>query len=595
MLIPLGFVFWMILSHDIPLEISKETTYITEPLTEEGLVDYFRALELKRYPKNMKTDENGYRILVRELGPSSDGEDPLAQQTYEKLGLDPTTKPTVTYEEPYAFLQNHLHSLQAEDEDSLDNLYAKLDHPWTLEMMPMMGPWLEKNGPALDVIAEAVRKPTFCCPMVRVSDEQDLICISTIPDMQRMRSFVRGLPARAYYHLGTGQIDKAIDDIITIKRLGRHVGRQGTFVEALMGISFEGFANSIDLAGSLEHQPTKAQLQRFLQALQNLPAPTTLQEIMLRERYGLLDITQKMAQRQEGYEVRDVFADYRPEGWHGFATKLNSSLGFDWNITMSHINWYYDNLDTIDFAERERALEKQMMTMQFLFLSSRSEMLADYLASLFMPNNEAVQRAFHRVQCCNRVQRITLAMLLYEKNHGRLPPAYTVDKDGEPLHSWRVLLLPYMGEKAEKLYERIQLDEPWNSLHNQKFHTAAVEFYQCPSAELKPGQTIYSVVTGEKTAFQPGEGKKLDQFGPESGTMILVIENHTPCNWMDPKSDLTESNVKEIFEEEIGDRIHPGIIMIGLRSGGFRSISRSIDPEAFQHGLEGTDQKWDDY
>ena len=49
-----------------PLRISKETTYITEPLTSDGTrVDYFAALEKDCYPPEMKTDDNGYRILVR--------------------------------------------------------------------------------------------------------------------------------------------------------------------------------------------------------------------------------------------------------------------------------------------------------------------------------------------------------------------------------------------------------------------------------------------------------------------------------------------------------------------------------------------------
>jgi len=36
------------------------------------------------------------------------------------------------------------------------------------------------------------------------------------------------------------------------------------------------------------------------------------------------------------------------------------------------------------------------------------------------------------------------------------------------MHSWRVLILPYMGEEEQQLYSRYNLNEPWNSPENHK-------------------------------------------------------------------------------------------------------------------------------
>ena len=96
------FVYWNFLRTP-PLKISKETTYITEPLTSDGTrVDYFAALEKELYPPEMKTDDNGYRLIVRALGDASrrkdeSGREARSAQVYEKLGLDPAIKPTMTY------------------------------------------------------------------------------------------------------------------------------------------------------------------------------------------------------------------------------------------------------------------------------------------------------------------------------------------------------------------------------------------------------------------------------------------------------------------------------------------------------------------
>ena len=38
-------------------------------------------------------------------------------------------------------------------------------------------------------------------------------------------------------------------------------------------------------------------------------------------------------------------------------------------------------------------------------------------------------------------------------------------KDGAPLYSWRVALLPYMEE--DPLYRKFHRDEPWDSPHNR--------------------------------------------------------------------------------------------------------------------------------
>ncbi len=62
------FVYWNFVRTP-RLKISKETTYITEPLTSDGTrVDYFAALEQEFYRPEMKTDDNGYRLIVRALG-----------------------------------------------------------------------------------------------------------------------------------------------------------------------------------------------------------------------------------------------------------------------------------------------------------------------------------------------------------------------------------------------------------------------------------------------------------------------------------------------------------------------------------------------
>ena len=60
----------------------------------------------------------------------------------------------------------------------------------------------------------------------------------------------------------------------------------------------------------------------------------------------------------------------------------------------------------------------------------------------------------------NNIRNITLALLNYADTHKAFPPAYTVDANGNRLHSWRTLLLPYLDQQS--LYESIDFSKPWN-------------------------------------------------------------------------------------------------------------------------------------
>jgi peptidoglycan/LPS O-acetylase OafA/YrhL len=66
------------------------------------------------------------------------------------------------------------------------------------------------------------------------------------------------------------------------------------------------------------------------------------------------------------------------------------------------------------------------------------------------------------------MEPLALALRLYAKEKGHLPPAASRGPDGKLLLSWRVAVLPYLRHEAEngKLYREFHQDEPWDSPHN---------------------------------------------------------------------------------------------------------------------------------
>ncbi len=64
-----------------------------------------------------------------------------------------------------------------------------------------------------------------------------------------------------------------------------------------------------------------------------------------------------------------------------------------------------------------------------------------------------------RPPCLENLQVIGVALQNYEHVYGQFPPAFTVDQSGMPLHSWRTLILPFLGEGT--LYNKIDLTKSW--------------------------------------------------------------------------------------------------------------------------------------
>ena len=59
-----------------------------------------------------------------------------------------------------------------------------------------------------------------------------------------------------------------------------------------------------------------------------------------------------------------------------------------------------------------------------------------------------------------------MALQNYHQANGCFPPAYIADKNGKPMHSWRVLILPYLDRTI--LYKAYDFTEPWDGPNNKK-------------------------------------------------------------------------------------------------------------------------------
>jgi hypothetical protein len=155
-----------------------------------------------------------------------------------------------------------------------------------------------------------------------------------------------------------------------------------------------------------------------------------------------------------------------------------------------------------------------------------------FTLALILPEIRSAREAARRAECTNNLKQIGLAMFNYHESWGSLPLAAITDKNGRPLLSWRVAILPRFDSTT--LYNDFHLDEPWDSPHNLTLLNRMPPIYACPSdSTLKPGMTGYQAVIGPDTAFTPDF--KPVRFQDLTGTTLLVSESRRTVPWTKPE------------------------------------------------------------
>jgi prepilin-type processing-associated H-X9-DG protein len=171
------------------------------------------------------------------------------------------------------------------------------------------------------------------------------------------------------------------------------------------------------------------------------------------------------------------------------------------------------------------------------------------LIALLLPAVQAARESARRTQCKNHLHQIGVALRTYNSVHGTFPPAYIADEDGKPMHSWRVLILPYLDEQL--LYEQYNFDEPWDGPTNKLLWGRMPKVFACPSDPQTASQeTSYMVIVGPNTMF-PGT----EPTGPSdcrdglSNTLCVVETANSQVTWTEP-TDLDSAQM--LFEVKPG-------------------------------------------
>lgn len=208
----------------------------------------------------------------------------------------------------------------------------------------------------------------------------------------------------------------------------------------------------------------------------------------------------------------------------------------------------------------------------------------DKLMALVAQPVKRARQAAGRVSALNNLKQLGLAMHIYHDAMGAFPPAVSA-KDGKPLLSWRVAILPYIEEK--ELYDQFHHDEPWDSEHNLKLLAKMPKVFQAPGVELKEGMTTYVVPSGDTLVFGGERKTRISDITDGTSNTIMIVEANADraVPWTKPQ-DLEVDLEKPLAG--LGEARDKGFTAV-FCDGAVRFISGSIDPGKLRKLLERND------
>ncbi len=481
LLIPIG-LFSLRWLPDPPIEISKETTFITEPLGSDGLPDYFEYLRQKKRA-GVTPENNAAVVLMQVVGPESIDK-AIRPAWFAELGIESLPEEGEYYvgpwEGPYRtagekWAEEILRSsgwteekLSADEEAFLDFMVPQVEefidsiagkrppdkrsaleqeadseyydicdnamaYPWTSEPVPPLAKWARENQKSLDLAREATLRPTFYSPFVRAGQPPLLkLPFSMVGECQ---SLSRGFATRSMWHAGEGRFAEAQQDIFAIHRLARSVGRQpARLIDLLIAITIDSTAcrshmHLVSLPGV-----DRELLQRSLDELQSLRRWTTLAETADEfERLQAIDAAQSL--RHERGSLVDLV-----ESLNIFRKKdaVKSPLGrgsVDWNIVMRRINEGFDKKIAViesgdpsvvdkadaDFKELLASEEARLVVRSWVSREARSELLSLMIQSVFYFSPSVIMNSQASMNLTLDVATVATALAIYQVDHGEYP------------------------------------------------------------------------------------------------------------------------------------------------------------------------------
>lgn len=143
-----------------------------------------------------------------------------------------------------------------------------------------------------------------------------------------------------------------------------------------------------------------------------------------------------------------------------------------------------------------------------------------------------VRQGRERLASIRNLEKIAAALNAYAADHGAYPAPAIDGRLGKPLLSWRVLILPYLGE--QDLYDQFNVNKSWDEQQNQMLSYQMPVVFRHPNSQGWSFDTVYHLVIGAGTLFPPSGPLGPKQVADGATKTLLLVEGRSSSTWTEP-------------------------------------------------------------
>jgi hypothetical protein len=434
------------------ITVSKETNWFTEPLNEDGEVDFWDAAN-NHFSKGVTPENNLVTAIVETIaGYEATKRPEYRRRLYDELGLEQMS-PIEELLIPLALF----FEAKGENPDEVEYFDSLSERPWASSDYPIPAQWLEKYESRIERFVTELDKKTTCfCPLIS-NDKSFEISLDLAYNSSDLRQITHYLLVRSMSRLGNGDIAGCQTDLIAVRKICRLSCGSCQLHEVWVAFATLRRLAHAEAEMSLNKSVTVMHIEDYRNRIAKLPIQ--------------FDLVKHLDQRQRPFVLSTMIATKNGDNFvfeydqpiSRWALRSVRNL-VDWDLILKRTNWHYDELcrqiksqplhiqlKKIEkycnqFDEFEGRNEKWELTMR-LFLANRvdkSLLTADLVINHawdFEPDQ--VVRLLIQAKTVLELSTVNLALHQYHKEHGEFPKKL---EDLKPAYLAQIPEDPYTGE-----------------------------------------------------------------------------------------------------------------------------------------------------